>query len=260
MATPMLNCCSFKQGMYLPNGFDPPTDSCPPIIGYYADILDAPAGMNVGDLAVERYVDGDGNQHIHLYEWDGAVWVERFGTSFRVEDGLITEMSVEVADFFQISVDGGVIWGNQSVSFDPPVATVEVWFKNSVTGCIYTNIPQIPLVNPCFAGVVVYPDFASIPAGTTVGEPAMVAENSGIITRSIYEWDGAVWNLKVELVTVDAPTFTNVFINTQEAGWEYKVGDAAWNVPDFTETNNVPVNFKKTLGDCLYQNDSIVPS
>jgi hypothetical protein len=144
MATPMLNCCSFQKGMYLPNGIGP-TDSCPPIIQTVADISLAVDGTVTGQLTVERYIDGDGNQHIHLYVWDGATWVEDIGTSFRVEGGLITEMNIEIANTFEISVDGGVIWDNETITFDPPVASVETWFRNTVNGCVYTNLPIIPL-------------------------------------------------------------------------------------------------------------------
>ncbi len=155
---PVGGCCNILKGLMSPTIFSPPTDSCPQIIGYYADINDAPAGTNVGDLAVERYVDVSENQHIHLYEWNGLNWDGYIDTSFRPVDGLFDEMIINNLDNgWQISLDQGATWITDpaNVPIDPPSATVDVWFKKGVTGCIYTNIPQIPLAIYCVESYLV---------------------------------------------------------------------------------------------------------
>ncbi len=145
MATPMLNCCSFQKGMYLPNGVGP-TDSCPPIIQTVADILDAVDGTVVGQLTVERYVDGDGNQHVHLYEWDDGQWKSAVETNAFLTAGVYTVVNVPAIEAnWQLSTDQGAIWKSGDANVVPPAATVEIWFRNTVNGCIYSNIPQIPL-------------------------------------------------------------------------------------------------------------------
>jgi hypothetical protein len=147
MATPMLNCCSFQKGMYLPNGIGP-TDSCPPIIQTVADISLAVDGTVTGQLTVERYIDDAQNQHVHLYEWDGADWILLIDSSslYYIDEGFRDFQFQPSSIIWECSVDEGVTWfPDSTIVFDPPVTSITVWFRNTVNGCVYTNLPIIPL-------------------------------------------------------------------------------------------------------------------
>lgn len=123
-----------------------PVDSCPPIIQTVADINDAVAGTVVGQLTIARWADGS-KYHIHLYEWDGADWVLVIDTT---TGGSLTEFdSLEIESIvspWQITVDQGAVWTDSTVTFDPVVTSIEVWYRNTTSGCVYTNVPIIPLV------------------------------------------------------------------------------------------------------------------
>ena len=130
-----------------------PVDSCPVIIGEYPSIDDAPDGTYAGELAVERYVEnsgGSGRQHIHVYEWDGAAWIFHIDTSSILNmSGVFTEFDFEDSlghNQWEYSLDFGVTWSTElKHSFNPFVSQINVWFRNKDNGCVYTNLPQIPL-------------------------------------------------------------------------------------------------------------------
>lgn len=265
MATPMLNCCSFKQGMYLPNGYGP-NDSCPLIIQTVADISEAVDGTQDGQLTIVRYIDGDGNQHIHLYGWNGSIWVEFLDTSSRLESGLFVFYGIAVGEAgWEVSVDEGATWVTGDVTFDPPVASIAAWFRNIESGCVYTNVPQLPLENACYVGAVIYPDFVSIPAGGLVGEPAMVSEFDGSFERrSIYTWDGANWIMMAEVIAIPPAPYdggggANCSVFYIDPTWFVSFDSGAtWvqNASTVVNQNPLTVRYKNSI-DCIYINDNI---
>jgi hypothetical protein len=150
-ATPGIRCCNNILREMILNIF--PSDSCPIIIGTYADIYDAPDGTVAKQLAVERYIDGE-EQHVHLYSWDGAAWILVCDTSSKLESGVFIKYQIGYLDAdWGASVDFGATWvetSGDSVTFDPPVTQIDIWFRNTTNNCVYTNLPQLPLNIYCF--------------------------------------------------------------------------------------------------------------
>ena len=122
-------------------------DCCPTIIGEYNSILDVPSGTYVGQLAVERYIDGSESQHIHLYEWDGSGWINNIDSSATLTSGLFDNFKFSLTiGSWDYSIDNGTTWlADPGFIFDPPVPSITVWFRNTINGCIYTNLPLLPL-------------------------------------------------------------------------------------------------------------------
>lgn len=121
---------------------------CPPIIQTVADISEAVDGTQDGQLTIVRYIDGSGDQHIHLYYWDGADWILLIDSSSRLTGGVFDtfQFNNPVDSNWFYSLDEGATWlQDTELVLDPPVSSITIWFKNIVNGCIYTNVPQLPL-------------------------------------------------------------------------------------------------------------------
>lgn len=125
-----------------------PLDKCPPIIQEVNDISLAVDGTAVGQLTVERYIDSGDVQHIHLYYWDGADWILLIDSSSRFEDGGFNtyEFNNVIDSNWFYSLDDGATWSQDTqTTFDPPVPSITILFRNTLNGCVYTNLPIIPL-------------------------------------------------------------------------------------------------------------------
>lgn len=235
-------------------------DECPEILQTVSDITDAPIGTEIGQLTLVKWIDGSGNQYVNLYEWDGADWVLVFDGNVKNASGFVDFNIDVIASNWEVSVDSGAVWGKETINFDPPVEGFTIWFRNTENGCVYKDVVELPL-DVCINPLGIYDKFDSIPDGSVIGAIAMVAESSApFINRNIYEWDGSAWVSKVELSTVDAPSFTSVFIGNQDSDWEFRVTGVDWNATDFPETSSVTVEYRKISTGCIYTNDPITPS
>ena len=120
---------------------------CPLIIGEYATYDDIPAGTAVDQLAIVAHVNSGLFQVITLYEWDGAVWASHVTITATTYGGFFTSIDISNDEGdWEVSIDSGATWHAASVlPIDPPQGTLPVWYRNNENGCIYTNVPQLPL-------------------------------------------------------------------------------------------------------------------
>jgi hypothetical protein len=115
-------------------------DCCPAIIQQIADISYAVDGTAAGQLTVVLAIDESQNQLLSIYEWDGANWVVQIDTITRAVDGEFIDYGISIpAGSWELSVDGGVSWTDTNATFDPPVSSFSVMFRNTVTGCTYSG-------------------------------------------------------------------------------------------------------------------------
>lgn len=238
---------------------------CPIVIGEYGSIDAAPDGTSVGQLVVVRYITDDTRNHIHLYEWNGTIWEIKIDTSSAIDLGFFLKFQIEDLDtLWEVSIDEGVTWLNTVFNYniDPPQTSITIWFRNTDNGCIYTNLPQIPLC-PTNAGI--WPDPLTFPVGNVIGDVVMLASNDGLfIYRNIYEWDGADWISQLELLTVNNAPFSAVSVIANLHTYEFSVdsGSVWWQIDppfqaNFPEQSSIPCWFRKIGTECIYVSDVI---